>query len=98
MDGGWSAWTLGSCTVTCGGGARSNTRTCDNPAPQMEELNVLEVPVKANHATQMHVLVKILDSKLKFVLELSKSANLELFCTAELVLGFLTLTTQFSLK
>ena len=35
VDGAWSSWTWsGDCTVTCGGGTESETRTCTNPAPQ----------------------------------------------------------------
>ena len=38
VNGGWSEWgarKLGSCSVTCGTGSQSVTRTrkCDNPAP-----------------------------------------------------------------
>ncbi len=33
MDGGWSAWVAGACSATCGGGTRTDTRTCTNPAP-----------------------------------------------------------------
>lgn len=35
IDGGWSDWSAWSdCTVGCGGGTQTQTRTCTNPAPQ----------------------------------------------------------------
>jgi Thrombospondin type 1 domain len=33
VNGGWSAWGGGSCSVSCGGGTMTQTRTCNNPVP-----------------------------------------------------------------
>ena len=33
VDGGWSSWTEGSCSKTCGDGIRIDNRTCNNPTP-----------------------------------------------------------------
>ncbi|XP_056001828.1 coadhesin-like [Ostrea edulis] len=34
IDGNWAAWaSYGACTVTCGGGIQTRTRSCSNPAP-----------------------------------------------------------------
>ena len=33
VDGAWSEWQTGTCTLTCGSGSQDKTRTCSNPAP-----------------------------------------------------------------
>ena len=33
VDGGWTDWIPGSCSVTCGRGTVWSTRTCTNPRP-----------------------------------------------------------------
>ncbi len=34
-DGGWSEWSVWDlCTLTCGGGIQTHTRTCSNPTPE----------------------------------------------------------------
>jgi hypothetical protein len=33
VDGGWGEWSFGACSVACGGGKQSGTRSCDSPAP-----------------------------------------------------------------
>ena len=33
VNGGYTNWTISKCSVTCGGGVRTFTRTCTNPPP-----------------------------------------------------------------
>ncbi|KAK7506180.1 hypothetical protein BaRGS_00002292, partial [Batillaria attramentaria] len=33
VDGGWSNWFTSACSVTCGSGTQTRTRTCTNPSP-----------------------------------------------------------------
>ena len=33
VNGGWSDWIPGNCSVTCGNGTVLSTRTCNNPRP-----------------------------------------------------------------
>ena len=33
VHGGWSSWTQGSCSKTCGDGIRNDSRICNNPIP-----------------------------------------------------------------
>ncbi len=33
VNGGWSSWTDGTCSATCGSGTMTQTRTCTNPSP-----------------------------------------------------------------
>ena len=36
VDGGWSPWTHGPCSKTCGGGIQNFIRVCDNPKPSCQ--------------------------------------------------------------
>ncbi|XP_067660545.1 sushi, von Willebrand factor type A, EGF and pentraxin domain-containing protein 1-like [Haliotis asinina] len=47
VHGNWSTWTpWSSCSVTCGGGVRSRSRRCDNPAPEPDLGKPCEGPAK----------------------------------------------------
>ena len=38
VHGGWSSWTQGRCSKTCGGGIMRFNRTCNNPTPSCRGL------------------------------------------------------------
>ena len=38
VHGGWSSWTQGACSKTCGGGIMRFNRTCNNPTPSCRGL------------------------------------------------------------
>ena len=39
VDGQWGSWQAGACSVSCDGGTRLKTRSCDSPPPQHEGNN-----------------------------------------------------------
>ncbi len=41
VPGGWSGWVTGSCSVSCGGGTATDTRTCNDPSPSCGGLECL---------------------------------------------------------
>ena len=48
VDGGWSSWTCGSCSKTCGGGTQNCTRSCSNPKPDRGGRNCFGLSVAQN--------------------------------------------------
>jgi hypothetical protein len=45
VDGGWSSWSgWSTCTVSCGGGTQTRTRTCTNPTPKCNGANCVGDP------------------------------------------------------
>ena len=43
MNGGYSKWTISECSVTCGEGVKTLTRTCTNPPPSNGGKNCSEL-------------------------------------------------------
>ena len=43
MNGGYTNWTTSECSVTCGGGVQTLTRTCTNPLPSNGGKNCSEL-------------------------------------------------------
>ena len=51
MNGGYTNWTISDCSVTCGGGVKTFTRTCTNPPPANGGKNCSELgPAKKTAA------------------------------------------------
>ena len=51
VDGGWTNWSVGNCSKSCGGGVQLKTRSCSNPLPSCGGKNcdgVPEVTVECN--------------------------------------------------
>ena len=43
IDGNYTKWTESECSVTCGGGIKTFTRTCTNPLPSNDGKNCSEL-------------------------------------------------------
>ena len=43
VNGGYTNWTISDCSVTCGGGVKTFTRTCTNPPPTNSGKNCSEL-------------------------------------------------------
>ena len=43
VNGGYTNWTISDCSVTCGGGVKTFTRTCTNPPPANSGKNCSEL-------------------------------------------------------
>ena len=43
MSGGYSEWMISKCSVSCGGGVKTFTRTCTNPPPSNGGKNCSEL-------------------------------------------------------
>jgi hypothetical protein len=46
LDGNWTEWSeFDNCTLSCGGGTHTRTRTCDNPKPDYGGTNCSDTNV-----------------------------------------------------
>nr|XP_034336498.1 hemicentin-1-like isoform X9 [Crassostrea gigas] len=55
VNGGWSGWNHPSaCSVTCGGGVRTRTRTCNHPTPAYGGLQCPGVSHMSEHCNENH--------------------------------------------
>lgn len=63
VNGGWGAWTSwNSCSLTCGGGTQTRSRSCSNPAPQYGGLSCTGSTTSTQNCNTQNCPSKILNT------------------------------------